>query len=96
MGRSPQLSWVEPSSILRKAENIYYPSAIRALSSSSSKIDALPEVANFEKQNPHEAQPPPNNPPKLAEQPKDGEKEVETNKETASDTNVLPVVPQDP
>ena len=53
-------------------------------------------MADFEKQNPHKAQPPPNNPPKLAKQPKASEKEVETNKETASDTNVLPIVPQDP
>ena len=92
------LNWagVGPSSMLRKVENIYYPPAIRAPSSSSSKIDAPLEVADFEKQNPHEVPTPPSSPPKLAEQPKAGEKEVEMNKEVASDTNVPPAVPQDP
>ena len=87
---------VEPSSMLRKEENIYYPPAIRALSSSSSKTDTPLEVADSEKQNPHEVPPPPSSPPKLAKQPKASEKEVEMNKEVAFDTNMPPVVPQDP
>ena len=49
---------VEDSSMLRKAENVYYPPAIRA-SSSNSKTVALPEVADTEKYSPSKVQPPP-------------------------------------
>ena len=53
-------------------------------------------MTDSEKENPHEVPPPPSSPPKLAEQPKASEKEVEMNKEVAFDTNMPPVVPQDP
>ena len=36
---------IEASSMLRKAENIYYPPTIRASSLNNSKTDAPPEVA---------------------------------------------------
>ena len=44
---------VEASSVLRKTESVYYPSAIHASSSSSSKVDTPPEVANLKKSSPN-------------------------------------------
>ena len=83
---------VEPSSVLRKAENIYYPPAIRAPSSSSSKTDAPPEVVDLEKQSLGKVPPLLGSPTKLAEQPKADEKGVKMNKEVAFDGNVPPAV----
>ena len=83
---------VEPSSVLRKAENIYYPPAIRAPSSSSSKTDAPPEVVDLEKQSLGKVPPLPGSPTKLVEQPKADEKGVKMNKEVAFDGNVPPAV----
>ena len=40
---------VEASSVLRKAENVYYPPAIRASGSTSSKTDASTEMAEVGK-----------------------------------------------
>ena len=45
-------SRVEASSVLRKAESVYYPQAIHISSSSGSKADAPLEVANPEKSSP--------------------------------------------
>ena len=42
---------VEASSVLRKAESIYYPSAIQALGSANSRTDASPKVAKMGKAN---------------------------------------------
>ena len=48
---------VEASFGLRKAESVYYPLAIRASSSSSSKTDTPPEVADLEKSSPSKVPP---------------------------------------
>ena len=52
---------VEASSVLRKPETIHPPS------SSSSKADIPPEVANLEKNGSEKALPSSGNPPKVAE-----------------------------
>ena len=59
---------VEASSILRKAENIYYPQAICASSFNSSKADTPPEVADPEKSSLKKIPPPSGNPPKVVDQ----------------------------
>ena len=48
---------VEASSILKKAESVYYPPAIRALGSASSKVDTSSKVTELRKGNPVEAPP---------------------------------------
>ena len=45
LGRSPQLSWVEASSELRRVENVYYPPAIRESALASSEADTTPKAA---------------------------------------------------
>ena len=45
LGRSPQLSWVEASSELRRVENVYYPPALLESAPASSEADTAPEVA---------------------------------------------------
>ena len=84
---------VESSSIIRKAENIYYPLAIRVSTSSSSKPVTPFEVAEPEKHNSDEVPPPPNSPSKLAEHPKASEKEIEATKEATPEINVSSAVP---
>lgn len=84
---------VESSSIIRKAENIYYPLAIRVSTSSSSKPVTPFEVAEPEKHNSDEVPPPPSSPSKLVEHPKAGEKETEATKEATPETNVSSAVP---
>ena len=49
---------VEASFVLKKAENVYYPPAISASSSSNSKISAPPKVVDLEKHNPSKVPPP--------------------------------------
>ena len=58
---------VEASFVLRKAESVYYPPAIRASSSSSSKVDTPPEVANPKNNSPNKVPPSSNSTPKVAE-----------------------------
>ena len=58
---------VEASSVFRKVENVYYPETIHPPSSSSSKADIPPEVANLEKNGSEKALPSSGNPPKVAE-----------------------------
>ena len=74
---------VEASSILRKAKSVYYPPAICASSSSSSKTDTPLEVADPEKSNPKKVPPSSSSPPKVAKQPGVNEKETEVTKEVA-------------
>ena len=74
---------VETSSVLRKAESVYYPPAIRASSSSSSKADILPKVADPEKNSPNKIPLSSSNPPKVAEQPGVNGKEAEMTKGVA-------------
>ena len=57
---------VEASSVLRKAKNVYYLPAIHASSSSSSKADTPPEVANLEKSSPNKVPPSSGSLPKVA------------------------------
>ena len=59
---------VEASSVLRKAENVYYPPVIRAASSSSSKANAPPFSSS---------------PPKVAKEPGVNGKEAEMTMEVA-------------
>ena len=61
---------VEASSVLRKAESVYYPQVIRASSFSSSKADTPPEVADLEKSSTKKVPPSFGSPPKVAEQPR--------------------------
>jgi len=58
---------VEASSILRRAESVYYPPAIRAPAFASSKADTLSEVAKFEKDSPDKVPPSSSSPSKEAE-----------------------------
>ena len=46
---------VEASSVLRKAENVYYPPAIQASGSTNSKTDASTEMAEVGKASPAKA-----------------------------------------
>ena len=87
---------VKASSMLRKEKNVYYPLAIRAPSSSSSKINAPPEVRDLEKHSPGKVLPPPGSPPKMAEQPTTDEKGAEMTKEVALDATVPPATPRIP
>ena len=87
---------VESSSVLRKIESVYYPPAIHTSSSSSSKIDTPPEVANPEKSSLNEVPPSYGNPPKAAEQPGVNGKDAKVTKEVASDAIKPLIAPQDP
>ena len=69
---------------LGRQKIVYYPLAICASSSSSSKTDTPLEVADPEKSNPKKVPPSFNSPPKVAEQPRVNEKETEVTKEVAS------------
>ena len=75
---------VKASSVLRKPENVYYPQAIHASSSSSSKADTPPEVVDPEKSSPKKVLPSFGSPPKVAEQPRVNKKETEVTKGVAS------------
>ena len=85
---------VEASSVLRKAENVYYPQAICASSFSSSKADTPLEVANPEKSTLKKIPPPSGNPPKVVEQPGVNEKEAEVTKGVAPDATKPSTVPK--
>ena len=87
---------VEASSVLRKAENIYYPVAIQVSSSSNSKTCILPEAANNEKGGPSKVPPPPANPSINVKQPKAGEIRAEVAQEVTLGANMPFVVSQDP
>ena len=76
---------VEASSILRKAENIYYPPAIRASVPSSSRIDTNSEVVEVGKANTDNAPTPSDNPSVEAEQPGVTKKEENANQGVAPD-----------
>ena len=85
---------VESSSVLRKIESVYYPPAIHtSSSSSSSKIDTPPEVANPEKSSLNEVPPSYGNPPKAAEQPGVNGKDAKVTKGVASDATKPPAAP---
>ena len=87
---------VEASFVLRKAENIYYPEAIRPPSSSSYKADIPLEVADPEKIKSEKALTSSGNPLKVAERPGVNEKEAEVTKGVLLDATKPPAVPYDP
>ena len=63
---------------------------------SSSKIDALPKVADPEQHNLCKVLSPPRNPPEMDEQPKADEKGDEMTKDVTLDNTVPSAVPQEP
>ena len=76
--------------MLRKTESVYYPQTIRASSSSSSKVNTLPQVADLEKSNPSKV------PPSFGSPPGVNGKEAEVTKGVApGDTKPL-ADPHDP
>ena len=87
---------VEASFTLRRAENVYYPPAIRASSSLSSKAGSVSEEADEGKESPTEALPTANISPEAAEQFKVVEKAVDTTKEVAYDAHLPLAAPKDP
>lgn len=86
---------VEVSSVLRKAENVYYPPTIRASSSSGSKVETTSKDTDPSKDIPARALPSPNSPSKEVEQAGKVEKEKEITKEVALKANKPPTVPKD-
>ena len=84
---------VKASSALKKAENVYYPEAICPPSSSSSKADTPPEVANLEKSGSEKALPSSSSPPKVVEQLGVNEKEAEVTKGVLPDATKPPTIP---
>lgn len=82
---------VEVSSVLRKAENVYYPPTIRASSSSGSKVETTSKDTDPNKDIPARALPSPNSPSKEVEQAG----KVEITKEVALKANKPPTVPKD-
>ena len=84
---------VEASSVLRKAESVYYPSAIRASPSNSSEVNTLPEIADPEKRSPNEVPPSSSSLPKVAEQPGVNGKGAEVTKGVAPNATKPSVAP---
>ena len=76
---------VEASSTLRKAKSVYYPPAIRASSSSGSKVDTVFEEVGIGKDSLAKAFLSSGSPSKEVEQPEVAKKETNTTKEVASD-----------
>ena len=87
---------VEASSILKRAESVYYPLAIRASSSISSKADTPPEVADPEKNNHDKVFPSSDSLSKVAEQSGVTRKEAEITKGVTPKVTKPPTAPQDP
>ena len=87
---------VEASSILRGEESVYYPPAIRAPSSASSKVNTSSKVAELGKGSPTKVPPSSDSPSEEAHQYRVTEKQADANKGVAPDATKPPVVPQDP
>ena len=87
---------VEASSTLRRVENVYYPSAICASGSLSSKADSVSKEADEGKENPTKTLPIANILPKVVEQSEDARKAVATTKEVAYDAHLPLAAPKDP
>ena len=83
------------SSVLRKAENVYYPPAIRASGSTCSRTYPTPEVAKVGKDNPAKVLTSSDNLSEVAEDPGVIEKEKNANKGMAPDATKPPTVTQD-
>ena len=84
---------VKASSILRKAESVYYSLAIRASSLSSFKADTPLEVGDLEKNSPNKVPSSSGNPPKVVEQPGVNGKEIEMTKGVAPNATKPLVAP---
>ena len=89
------LAGVKAFSALRRAENVYYCPAIQALDSSISPDDAAPKYSSSTNEIPAKDLPPPNSPPKGAEQAGTAEKEKENLKEVAPEITKPPTTPKD-
>ena len=81
---------VDASSILRRAENVYYPSAIWALGCSSSKVETALKDLAFSKDALASALQPPTSPTKEVKQVSAAEKEKEAAQEVALESTKLP------
>ena len=87
---------VEASSILKKAESVYYPPAIRTLGSASSKVDTSSNVTKLGKGSFAEAPSSSDKPSEEAQQQEVAKNEADANKEVAPDATKPPAAPQDP
>lgn len=88
---------VEASSALRRAENVYYPPAIRALGPLGSMAEATPKGPDLSKDVPAKAPPPSSNShSKEAEQVRAAKKEKGTTKGVVPEVTKPPVAPKDP
>ena len=87
---------VEASSALKRVESVYYPLAICASCSASSKANTTFEVANIGKDSPAKAPLSLDTPSKEAKQPRVVEKETDTTKGVAHVATKPSAAPQDP
>ena len=90
---------VKASSALRRAENVYYPPAIRASGLPSSlgpKADTVSKGADDDKNNPAKVFPSSNSPPKESEQAKAIEKGKDTTKGVVPEATKPLAMPKDP
>ena len=87
---------VEASFAFRRAESVFYPPAIRASGSSSSKADTTSKEADARKESPAKALPSVQSPSKEAELPEVAKKPTEVTKEVAHDAIQPPADPKDP
>lgn len=89
---------IEAFFAFRRAENVYYPLAIRTPSppnSSDPQTTTVPEKANRDKGNPAKIPPSFSSPPKVAEQAKATEKEKDASKGVVPETMKPSVAPKD-
>lgn len=87
---------VDASSIVRRAENVFYPPAIGASGPSSSKAESAPKDPNLSKDTSASALPPSTLPPKEVNHVGATEKEKDTTKEVAPEPTKLPPSPKEP
>ena len=87
---------VEASSVLRKAENVYYPPAIRPLSSSDSKANPASSEAGGIQGSLPKVPLVANTPSKRAEQVEDTSKTGEINKDVVQGSGLPLIAPKDP
>ena len=87
---------VEAFSVLRRTESVYYPPAIRAPGSASSKVNTSFKVAELGKGSPTKVPPSSDSPSEEAHQHGVTEKQADANKGVAPDATKPPAVPQDP
>ena len=86
---------IKASSTLKRAENVYYPPAIRSSSSSDPKADTVSKEADDDKDNLVKVLPSSNSPPKEAEQAKAAEKEKDITKRVVLEATKPLAVPKD-